>query len=47
MHAETTYGADNAHIVLGKAISSVTADKAQAWFAHSGYIVAQATILDT
>jgi len=47
VHAETTYGADNAHVVLGEAISSVTVDKAQAWFAHSGYTITQATILDT
>ena len=46
VRAETVYGADNAHVVLGEAISSVTVDKAQAWFAHSGYIIAEATVLD-
>jgi hypothetical protein len=44
--AETTADADNAHIVLGEAIYSVTAEKAQAWFTHSGYITADIEILD-
>jgi hypothetical protein len=43
---ETTAEADNAHVVLGEAIYSVTAEKAQAWFAHSGYITADVEILD-
>ena len=46
VRAETTGEADNAHIVLSEAINSVTAEKAAAWFAHCGYIVPPAEILD-
>jgi hypothetical protein len=47
VRAETTHDADNAHIVLGEAIYLVTAEKARAWFTHSGYIAANIEILDT